>query len=71
MERGLLENALQKEDYRDAYYQLRKASEYSGGQFADMDALIYDATHERDQPCNCGSSQPVAPPVSSARWRRT
>ncbi len=41
--RGLLENALQKQDYRDAYYQLRKASEYSGGQFPDMDALIYDA----------------------------
>lgn len=41
--RGLLENALQKQDYRDAYYQLRKASEYSGGQYPDMDALIYDA----------------------------
>ncbi len=41
--KGLLENALQKQDYRDAYYQLQKASEYSGGQFPDMDALIYDA----------------------------
>jgi len=41
--KGLLENALQKEDYRDAYYQLVKASEYSGGQFENMDALIYDA----------------------------
>ena len=41
--KGLLENALQKQDYRDAYYQLTKASEYSGGQFPDMDALIYDA----------------------------
>lgn len=41
--KGLLENALQKQDYRDAYYQLMKASEYSGGQFQDIDALIYDA----------------------------
>lgn len=41
--RGLLENALQKEDYRNAYYQLMKASEYSGGQFENIDALIYDA----------------------------
>lgn len=41
--KGLLENALQKEDYRQAYYQLVKASEYSGGQFDDIDALIYDA----------------------------
>jgi hypothetical protein len=39
----LLENALQKEDYRNAYYQLMKASEYSGGQFENIDALIYDA----------------------------
>ena len=41
--KGLLENALQKEDFRVAYYQLMKASEYSGGQFADIDAMIYDA----------------------------
>jgi len=41
--KGLLENALQKQDYRDAYYQLMKASEYSGGQFENIDALIYDA----------------------------
>ena len=41
--KGLLENALQKQDYRDAYYQLMKASEYSGGQFQDIDAMIYDA----------------------------
>lgn len=41
--KGLLENALQKQDYRDAYYQLSRASEYSGGQFPDMDAMIYDA----------------------------
>jgi hypothetical protein len=41
--KGLLENALQKQDYRDAYYQLMKASEYSGGQFPDIDAMIYDA----------------------------
>lgn len=41
--KGLLENALQKEDYRNAYYQLMKASEYSGGQFENVDALIYDA----------------------------
>ncbi len=41
--KGLLENALQKGDYRDAYYQLVKASEYSGGQFENIDALIYDA----------------------------
>jgi hypothetical protein len=41
--KGLLENALQKEDYRQAYYQLAKASEYSGGQFENIDALIYDA----------------------------
>ncbi len=41
--KGLLENALQKADYRDAYYQLVKASEYSGGQFENIDALVYDA----------------------------
>lgn len=41
--KGLLENALQKEDYRDAYYQLAKASEYSGGQYEDIDAMIYEA----------------------------
>lgn len=41
--KGLLENALQKEDYRNAYYQLMKASEYSGGQYENVDALIYDA----------------------------
>jgi hypothetical protein len=41
--RGLLENALEKEDYRDAYYQLSKASEYSGGQFPEIDELIYVA----------------------------
>jgi len=41
--KGLLENALQKADYRDAYYQLVKASEYSGGQFENIDAMIYDA----------------------------
>ncbi|MCK5135610.1 MAG: membrane lipoprotein lipid attachment site-containing protein [Bacteroidales bacterium] len=41
--KALLENALQKDDYRNAYYQLMKASEYSGGQFAQIDELIYDA----------------------------
>jgi len=41
--KGLLENALQKDDFRNAYYQLMKASEYSGGQFAQIDELIYDA----------------------------
>ncbi|MEJ2596115.1 MAG: hypothetical protein P8100_13555, partial [bacterium] len=41
--KGLLENALEKEDYRDAYYQLLKASEYSGGQFPDIDEMIHDA----------------------------
>jgi len=41
--KGLLENALEKQDYRDAYYQLRKAAEYSGGQFPNIDAMIYDA----------------------------
>jgi len=41
--KGLLENALQKQDFRDAYYQLMKASEYSGGQYENIDALIYDA----------------------------
>jgi len=41
--KGLLDNALQKEDFRDAYYQLAKASEYSGGQFENIDALIYEA----------------------------
>lgn len=41
--KGLLENALQKQDFRDAYYQLMKASEYSGGTFENLDALIYDA----------------------------
>jgi len=42
--KGLLENALQKEDYRTAYYQLMKASEYSGGQFPDIDEMIFE-TH--------------------------
>jgi ABC-type uncharacterized transport system auxiliary subunit len=41
--KGLLENALEKQDYRDAYYQLMKASQYSGGQFPDIDQMIYDA----------------------------
>jgi hypothetical protein len=41
--KGLLENALQKEDYRNAYYQLMKASEYSGGQFPNIDELIFEA----------------------------
>ena len=41
--KGLLENALEKEDYREAYYQLSTASEYSGGQFPDIDELIYEA----------------------------
>ena len=41
--KGLLENALQKNDYRDAYFQLMKASEYSGGQFEGIDGMIYEA----------------------------
>jgi hypothetical protein len=41
--KGLLENALQKGDYRDAYYNLMKASEYSGGQFENIDELVYEA----------------------------
>ncbi len=41
--KSMLENALQKEDYRDAYFQLMKASEYSGGQYPNIDELIYDA----------------------------
>ena len=41
--KSLLENALQKGDYRDAYYHLMKASEYSGGQYENIDALIYEA----------------------------
>lgn len=41
--KGLLENALQKEDYRTAYYQLMKASEYSGGQLPDIDGMIFEA----------------------------
>jgi hypothetical protein len=41
--KGLLENALEKQDYRDAYYQLVKASEYSGGQFPEIDEMIFDA----------------------------
>jgi len=41
--RSLLENALQKSDYRDAYYQLVKASEYSGGQYEQIDEMIYEA----------------------------
>lgn len=41
--KGLLENALQKADYRDAYFQLMKASEYSGGQYEQIDELIYEA----------------------------
>ena len=39
----LLENALQKEDYRNAYVQLMKASEYSGGQYPNIEGLMYDA----------------------------
>ena len=41
--KGLLENALQKNDYRDAYYQLIKAKDYSGGQFESIDEMIYEA----------------------------
>jgi len=41
--KGLLENALQKTDYRDAYFQLMKASEYSGGQYPNIDEMIYEA----------------------------
>jgi hypothetical protein len=41
--KSLLENALQKGDYRDAYYQLSKAAEYSGGQYASIDEMIYEA----------------------------
>jgi len=41
--KGLLDNALQKEDYRNAYYQLMKASEYSGGQFPNIDEMIFEA----------------------------
>ncbi|RPI44056.1 MAG: hypothetical protein EHM46_03320 [Bacteroidetes bacterium] len=41
--KSLLEKALQKSDYRDAYYQLVKASEYSGGQYEKIDEMIYDA----------------------------
>jgi hypothetical protein len=41
--KSLLENALQKQDYRDAYYQLNKASEYSGGQMPDLEDMIYEA----------------------------
>ena len=41
--KSLLDNALQKTDYRDAYYQLNKAAEYSGGQFEDIDEMIYEA----------------------------
>jgi len=41
--KGLYENALEKQDYRDAYYQLVKASEYSGGQFPEIDKLIYES----------------------------
>ena len=41
--KNLLANALQKSDYRDAYYQLARASEYSGGQFEQIDEMIYEA----------------------------
>ncbi len=41
--KSLFENALQKEDYREAYYQLIKAGEYSGGQFPDIDRLVYES----------------------------
>jgi hypothetical protein len=46
--RGLLDNALQKQDYRDAYYQLLKASEYSGGQFPEIDEMIHEARLKGD-----------------------
>jgi len=39
----LLENGLTKIDYREAYAQLIKAAEYSGGQYENIDAMIYEA----------------------------
>jgi len=41
--RELLENANVKEDYRNAHFELTKAAEYSGGQFPNLDQMIYDA----------------------------
>lgn len=41
--KSLLENALQKQDFRDAYIQLSKASDYSGGQFERIDEMIFEA----------------------------
>jgi hypothetical protein len=39
----LLNNALEKQDYREAYYQLSKAEEYSGGSLPNIDEMIYNA----------------------------
>lgn len=41
--KSLLENALEKQDYRNAYYELNKAADYSGGQYPNLDQMIYDA----------------------------
>ncbi len=39
----LMTNALSKQDFREAYYQLIRANEYGGHKFPDIDIMIHDA----------------------------
>ncbi|MEX0982077.1 MAG: hypothetical protein WD577_05715 [Bacteroidales bacterium] len=39
----LMNNALSKQDFREAYHQLIRANEYGGHMFEDIDFLIHDA----------------------------
>lgn len=39
----LMTNALTKLDFREAYYQLRRANEYGGHKFPDIDVMIHEA----------------------------
>jgi hypothetical protein len=39
----LMNNALSKQDFREAYYQLRRADEYGGHNFPNIELMIHDA----------------------------
>lgn len=39
----MLETGITKADYREAYVQLMKAAEYSGAEYGNIDAMIYEA----------------------------
>ncbi|MEX2371172.1 MAG: hypothetical protein WD578_09210 [Bacteroidales bacterium] len=39
----LINNALSKHDFREAYFQLNRANEYGGHKFPDIELLIHDA----------------------------